>query len=355
MRVNVVKVGSSVLRGPKGIDTNFIDGIASEIASLMSEGERFVLVSSGAILCGVVKLGLKKPPQDIVLRQALAGIGQIELMRIWEETFSEKGVETAQILLTYDDLGQSERALNARNTMVALFRYNAVPIINENDSVAIDEIKVGDNDLLSAYVSALCDATRLIIVSDAEGVRDEKGEVVRTIEEPEEFLKRGVAKGTSDPLRRGGMITKLEASRICSSFGISTYIVGRTKHLIRRIIEGENLGTFIPPKKSVRKKRLWIGLLRTKGQIIVDEGAKKAMEEGKSLLASGIVGVKGDFKRGDIVSILAEAGEKVAKGITNYSSREIELVKGKKSAEILKVLGYSYSDEIVHRDNMFFK
>lgn len=354
----VIKIGSSLLEtSDKKMDTQFLEDIASQVSHLFSCGKRVVIVSSGATLCGLIETNTKKVPNDIISKQVLCSIGQPILMSHWREAFSKYSLRVGQILLTYDDFGEKERKTNARNTILFMLKQGTVPIINENDTVAVDEIKLGDNDFISAYVSALCDSKKLILLSNVKGVYDERGSLLKIIENVRELTKKDFIRKSRWYSRAsvGGMLTKLESAGIASMFGISTYIVnGRDKNVITDIVLKDTVeGTFIPPKKIFSKALIWIGkIMKPKGKILIDDGAEKALLTGKSLLPSGIKDVYGEFSKGDAVVIVNEKNEEICHGIVNYSSVEINIIKGKNSKEIEK-LGIEFR-EAIHRNKIFF-
>ncbi|MGC8796245.1 glutamate 5-kinase [Thermodesulfovibrio sp.] len=361
MRI-VVKVGSNLLTDKAGrINQKRISSLTREISELHNKAIEIVMVSSGAIASGLKKLGLKSKPKEIRKKQATAAVGQPLLMWMYEKYFLKFKKHIAQILLTRDDLSDRVRYVNAKNTIFTLLEMGIIPIINENDTVATDEIKFGDNDQLAALVSGLVEANHLIILSDVAGLYTsdpKKDPNARLIKHVKEFSKEltEIAKPTSTGYGTGGMYSKVIAAKKATSFGIPVHIVGGRKYgNIKAVIEGKQVGTFFEPvKEKVTSRKGWIAYAtRSKGNLYIDEGAVKALlKNGKSLLPSGIKKVEGDFDVGDAVYCIDEKGEKIAKGLVNYSSCEIKLIKGKKSSEIDKILGYKYSDEVIHRDNL---
>jgi glutamate 5-kinase len=358
----VVKVGSNLLTDKAGrINQKRISSLTREISELHNKAIEIVMVSSGAIASGLKKLGLKSKPKEIRKKQATAAVGQPLLMWMYEKYFLKFKKHIAQILLTRDDLSDRVRYVNAKNTILTLLEMGIIPIINENDTVATDEIKFGDNDQLAALVSGLVEANHLIILSDVAGLYTsdpKKDPNARLIKHVKEFSKEltEIAKPTSTGYGTGGMYSKVIAAKKATSFGIPVHIVGGRKYgNIKAVIEGKQVGTFFEPvKEKVTSRKGWIAYAtRSKGNLYIDEGAVKALlKNGKSLLPSGIKKVEGDFDVGDAVYCIDEKGEKIAKGLVNYSSCEIKLIKGKKSSEIDKILGYKYSDEVIHRDNL---
>ncbi len=362
MKRLVIKIGSNILTSDNnGLDLERMQSLTDDISSVRDAGYEVVIVSSGAVAAGMKKLELKEKPKDIILKQAAAAVGQSSLMWAYEKCFGVHGRKVAQILLTRDDFADRKRYINSRNTLLTLLSYDVIPIINENDSVATDEIRFGDNDSLASLVAGLIDAERFIILSDVDGLFDDDPTI-----NPEAKLIKVVTKITPDLERKaggpgsavgtGGMFSKLLAAKRALHHGIAVNIVnGRTKGVLSSLLEGAHHGTeFRPQETRLSSKKGWIAYAcRTKGSITVDEGAAKALiRGGKSLLPSGIVSWSGSFEAGDAVYCLDPGGKRIAKGLTNYSSAEIEKIKGKKTSEIEGILGYQYSDEVIHRDNL---
>lgn len=357
----VVKVGSNIIAGEEGLNKRRLSAIAKQLSELHTEGHRIVLVSSGAIAAGMVKLGLKKRPHAIQLKQAAAAVGQSTLMWLYEKRFSRYNKKVAQVLLTRDAFFDRVRYINARNTLMTLLQMGIIPVVNENDTVAIDEIKFGDNDQLAALVAAALEADRLIILSDVEGLFDSdprKNSSARLIEEVRGFNNtlEQIATPTTGQFGTGGMYSKVIAAKKAVTFGIKVHIInGHRPSLIKRIMEGKRAGTvFLPTGQKVSARKIWIALgTRAKGSLVIDNGAKEAiLQKNKSLLPGGILEVQGRFQRGDAVYCVDTQGQRVAKGLCNYSSEELEKIKGKRTSEIEKVLGYKYSEEVIHRDNL---
>lgn len=358
----VVKVGSSILASvEKGLHHEVFSQLAKEISELKRQGYEIVLVSSGAIAAGMEKLGYKTRPQSITQKQATAAVGQSRLMNIYESYFSRHQQMVAQILLTHDDLSHRRRFLNARNTLLTLLELGIIPIINENDTVVVDEIKVGDNDNLSALVTNLIEADLLIILTNIDGLCDAdprlnpNARCIPLVEDIDVDMGK-IAGETKNEMSVGGMVSKIQAAKKASRFGVPTIIAsGTRKEVIHQILRGKEIGTLILPKATILSSRKhWIAFnLNPKGDIIVDDGAKKAIvQRGKSLLPSGVVKVRGEFDRGDSVSCLGPRGKEFARGLVNYSASELERIKGLKTEQIEKVLGYKYSDEVIHRDDL---
>lgn len=355
----VVKVGSSLLVSLReGLRRRYFHDLAAQIGGLRRRGVEVLLVSSGAIAAGMERLGLKKRPTSISELQATAAVGQGFLMHIYEEAFGPWGLKVGQVLLTHEDVRDRKRYLNARSTLLTLLRLGIVPIINENDSVAVEEIKFGDNDTLAALAAGLTDCQLLVILTDVEGLYlggPQKGKLLTLVEKVDAKLELAV-KGTDKEVSIGGMETKIKAVKLASKAGIFTIVAdGRDTAVIERIWQGEVVGTlFTPERERLKGKKKWIGFnIRPRGVLVVDKGAMKAiLEGGKSLLPSGIEQVQGAFSRGDVVLCRGPEGQDFAKGLVNYSSEEIEAIRGHKSGDIADILGYKYADEVIHRDNL---
>lgn len=357
----VVKVGSAVLVRGAEIDVDTVDSLCGDIAELVESGRQVAVVSSGAIACGVAHLGLKRRPGTLPELQAAAAVGQSLLMQFYDNGLSKRGFHCGQMLLTRDDFADRTRYLNASNTLRALLDMKAIPVINENDTVAVEEIRFGENDILSAYVANIFEADILVILSTVAGLYEDfadKGRSGRVIAEVEGVDEAIQAYATSDKSATGagGMVTKLEAARMVTRAGEAALVAdGREPHVLRRIFAGEKVGTlFYPTHAHMAGRKRWIGFgARARGEITVDDGAARALKEGgKSLLPSGITGVSGEFAAGDVVGIRAKGGPVFARGIASYSSEEVTRIKGLKTSEIAKVLGSKPYDEVVHRDVM---
>jgi glutamate 5-kinase len=358
----VVKVGSSILASvEKGLNHRAFAHLAKEISELKHQGYEVALVSSGAIAAGMGKLGYKTRPQSITQKQATAAVGQSRLMNIYETHFSRHQQMVAQVLLTRDDLSHRQRFLNARNTLLALLELGIVPIINENDTVVVDEIQFGDNDNLSALITNLIEADLLIILTDIDGLCDADPRVhsgarcIPLVEDIDKDMGDSVG-GTAGGTTVGGMVSKVEAAQKASRFGIPTVIAsGKREGVLHQILKGKQVGTLILPKmETLSSRKHWIAFnLKPQGDIVVDAGAKKAIvQKGKSLLASGVVEINGSFDRGDSVSCTGPLGREFARGLVNYSASELKRIKGLRSGQIEKMLGYKYSDEVIHRDDL---
>lgn len=353
----VIKVGSSILVDDSGrLDMAKLGSITAIVSGLKKKGYNVVLVSSGAIACGMEKLGYTNRPQTLVESSCAAAIGQSLLMFDYEQLFRKSELLCAQILFTSDCLDKRDRYLNARTTILHLLeKGNVVPIVNENDAVVTDEIRFGDNDKLSAQVAVLIDAQLLVILSDVDGVYDEKGKVIDQIIEIDSCIEK-LAGDTSRQTSTGGMVTKFEAAKIAANAGILMVIGnGRDVSLVQNIVDGKQTGTwFIPKKDKISGKKKWIAFgCKNCGKIIVDDGAKKALIEKKtSLLAIGIIAVEGKFSFGDLVVIYDQDANEIARGLTNYSSDEVSKIKRVKTADIEQILGYKSYDEVIDRDNL---
>ena len=360
----VIKVGSGVITGDRGLNLEIISRLASDICWLWDKGVEVLLVSSGAIAAGMKKLGFSKRPSSLSEQQAIAAVGQGDLMLSYERVFSAFNKKVAQVLLTKEDINHRQRYLNARNTIFTLLSWKIQPIINENDTVAVDEIKFGDNDNLSAIVTKFTNSQLLINLTNIDGLYDKDprtnpdAKLIRVVKNvTKELLKN--ASEIPGALGRGGMLTKVKAAYQLAIGGIPTIIAnGLKKDIIKRIFCGEEEGTlFIPQEVGLSCKRHWIAFAKSpKGVLIIDRGAEKAiMENGKSLLPAGIKEVKGRFSRGDSVIIMGEDKRRLAIGIVNYHSTDLKKIIGVKSSDIEKILGFKYTDEVVHRDNMVLK
>ena len=358
----VVKVGSSILASvEKGLHYEAFSHLTKEISDLKRQGYEIVLVSSGAIAAGMEKLGYKTRPQAITQKQATAAVGQTRLMNIYENYFSRYQQMVAQVLLTHDDLSHRRRFLNARNTLLTLLELGIIPIINENDTVVVDEIKFGDNDNLSALITNLVGADLLIILTDIEGLCDSDPRVnpnarcIPLVEDIDVNME-GIIGETKSEMSVGGMISKIQAAKKASRFGIPTVVARGTKdRILHQILKGKEIGTLILSKgEALSSRKHWIAFNpKPKGDVIVDDGAKKAIiQKGKSLLPSGVVKIRGIFDRGDLVSCLGPRGKEFARGLVNYSATELEKIKGHRSDQIESTLGYKYSDEVIHRDDL---
>jgi len=359
----VIKVGSSVLTAPdeEGVNRRVLGRIASQVAALRRAGREVVLVSSGAIAAGSKRLGIQGAPKGMPQRQAAAAVGQPILMEAYGRAFRRLGLETAQLLLTHADLDARSRFLNACNTFEALLARGVLPIVNENDTVSVEEIRFGDNDTLSALVAQMMRAGLVVILSDVEGLydadprRDPSARLIRRVEglPPEVAEKAGVS---ANPLAHGGMLTKVRAVKVLNRMGIATLIVrGRTPNILLRALERGEEGTlFVPNGAPLKARKGWIGTaVIPRGWIGLDAGAVKAIAEGgRSLLPKGIAGVGGDFRFGDVVELRDPKGRAVARGLSNYGAEEVARIAGRHTGEIAEILGGKHYDEVIHRNNL---
>lgn len=358
----VIKIGSSLLtaRG-QGLDHEAIGAWCGQIAKLRTEGRQVVLVSSGAVAEGMARLGLKKRPGVLHELQAAAAVGQMGLVRAWELGFETHGIRAAQILLTHEDVADRSRYLNARATLKSLLDFGAVPVVNENDTVSTDEIRLGDNDTLGALTCNLLEADVLVILTDQEGLFDADPRLkpdARLVPEvslsaPELNVMAGESKGE---LGRGGMRTKLSAARIAARSGASTVIAfGKEPQVLERLSAGERLGTLLlPDAAAMSARKRWIaGQLQARGRLHLDAGAVGVLRsQGKSLLPVGVKRVEGAFDSGDLVVCLDPEGREIARGLSNYSAADAAKIVGARREELLARLGYPGEPELIHRDNL---
>jgi len=358
----IVKVGSSLVTNEgRGLDHAAIARWAYQISALRTLGKEVVLVSSGAIAEGMLRLGFTARPTDIHELQACAAVGQMGLAHIYETSFRAHGVKTAQVLLTHADLADRERYLNARSTLTTLLRLGVVPIINENDTVVTDEIKFGDNDTLGALVANLIEADALVILTDQKGLysadprKDPQARLIAEAEAGDASLE-AMAGGAGSSIGRGGMLTKVLAAKRAARSGAHTVIAwGREDHVLLRLAHGEAIGTQLTASTArLAARRQWmIDHLHTAGELVLDAGAvQKLAKEGKSLLPIGVVAVRGEFGRGALVTCVSEDGVEVARGLANYTAGETRRIMRHSSSEIEAILGYVEAPELVHRDNL---
>ena len=361
MRI-VVKIGSTLITNHgEGVDRALVVDWVAQIADVRQAGHEVLLVSSGAIAEGMKRLGWRTRPVEINRLQAAAAVGQMGLVQVYESAFREHRIDTAQILLTHDDLADRVRYLNARTTLATLLELDTVPIINENDTVVTDEIKFGDNDTLAALVANLIEADLLIILTDQQGLysadprQDPQARLVERARAGDPGLET-MAGGAGSPFGKGGMLTKVLAAKRAALSGASTVIAfGRTAGIVPRIVAGESIGTrLVADANKLQAKKTWLaGHLKTAGAVRIDDGAVRALVDGgKSLLPIGICVVEGDFARGDIVSVLDAQGGQIARGLVNYSSAETRKLQRRSTDEIATLLGYVAEPEIIHRDNL---
>jgi glutamate 5-kinase len=359
----VVKVGTRVLTHQDGqLNQQRIQQLVDQVHHVLSTGRKVVLVSSGAVGAGMGRLGLTSRPTNLAHLQAVAAIGQSSLVEAYERSLHKHGHHAAQVLLTAADLEHRIRYLNARNTLLTLLELGAVPIINENDTVAVEELQMtfGDNDRLAAIVTNLIRAPLLVLLSDVDGLfdgdpRKPGSQVITTVEELNSSIT-GLVRDRLGGLSKGGMASKLEAARLATTGGENVIIAsGATPDILPRIIAGEVVGTLFPAQgRSVASRKRWIGLtVKPRGRLHLDAGAQAAVEhKGRSLLAAGVVGAEGNFIKGDVVAICGPDGVEFARGLSNYSADEVSRIHGQKTQKIAGILGYCPYDEIVHRDNM---
>jgi glutamate 5-kinase len=344
-----------------GLRPDRIERLADEISAVKNSGREVLLVSSGAIVSGIQKLGLKTYPKSLPVKQAAAAVGQSRLMWAYEKAFEQVGQKVAQVLLTHQDLADRRRFLNARHTLATLIQFSVIPIINENDTVAVDEIRFGDNDSLAAQAAHLIDADLLVILSDVDGLFTEDPR-----QNPSATLIPLVAEITKDVEQRagasssfegtGGMATKLQAAKKVAAYGVAALIMnGERPGLLPAIVEGAPGGTFfLPQDRRLPSRKHWIAFtLRAKGHVAVDDGAADALlRRGKSLLASGIIAVSGEFEPGDAIVCTDRQGKELAKGLVNFSAETLARIKGLKTADIQKTFGRQEYEEVIHRDNL---
>ncbi|MBE3092096.1 MAG: glutamate 5-kinase [Candidatus Hydromicrobium sp.] len=357
----VIKIGSSSLTSKAGgLDKVSMKRFVNEVSSLIKRGMEVIIVTSGAIAAGLENLNIKKKPEDITLFQAAASIGQVELMRLYSNLFLTSGLKIGQILLTHEDTTRRKQYLNIKNTIKKLISLNIVPVINENDSVAVDEIKFGDNDELAALVAILAESDILIILTDIDGMYDKNpriysdAKLISYIDKINEDIEKA-AGGIGSTYGIGGMESKIKAAKICSFSGIKTIIANsKRKNILNKIIAGEDVGTFFAPQtvKKVKSIKKWIAFgMKTKGGIVIDRGAEEAvLNKGKSILAVGVVKVDGKFNKGDTLKVFSLDSKLIAKGISNFSSEDIEKIKGKNRDKILSEFDTSMCSEVIHRD-----
>ena len=358
----VVKIGSRILSSERGLHARRIGRLVRELAGLNDQGKKLVIVSSGAIASGMSRLGLTKRPTDLPQEQALAAVGQIRLMALYENSFAGYQKQVAQVLLTHEDLANRKRYLNAKHTLKTLLDWNIIPIVNENDTVAVDEMKFGDNDQLSALVATLMEMDLLVILSDVDGLFDrdprsnEDARLVPVVTDLAAAKKAAQDTRPSD-LGRGGMFSKLCAAEQASHAGIPTIIAnGRERDVLGGLFDGtRESGTLVLPEENrLTSRKHWILYnLTPSGEVIVDNGACAAVTvKGKSLLPSGVREIRGSFGAGDCVRCVDDTGREFARGLVNYSAQELRKIKGSHSGKIEAILGYKAYDEIIHRDDL---
>ena len=358
----VVKVGTRLLTHDTGqLNLAFMDRFVRELADLKNQGRQIILVSSGAIGAGMGRLGMKRRPETIPEKQAAAAVGQGVLIQLYEKFFLEYGQIVAQVLLTRADFAGRGRYLNASNTLLTLLRWGVVPVINENDTVSVQEIRFGDNDRLSALVAGLCDADLLVILTTVEGLYESdphlpgRPRLISEVKAITPDIKRCAA-GTGDDLATGGMVTKLQAAEIAANSGVGMYIAGGKTHgVLNKILSGENPGTYFHPRKSfLNRRKRWIAYGRVvQGSVTVDDGAKSALcSDGKSLLPVGVLSVEGAFEKGALISVRDRRCREIGRGLCNFSSGELSLIKKHPSRHIVRLIGREAGAEVIHRDNL---
>jgi len=358
----VVKIGSALITANgKGLDREAIGGWAEQMAQLRLSGIDVVLVSSGSIAEGIKRLGLKQRPESIHALQASAAVGQMGLVQAYESCFQKRGIHSAQILLTHEDLANRKRYLNARSTLRTLLDFGVVPVVNENDSVANDEIRFGDNDTLGALVANLVEADLLIILTDQKGLYDSNpatNPAARFIDkaDADDDMLLKFAEPTGGVLGRGGMQTKVIAARKAARSGTDTVIAyGREENIIKRLVNGESIGTFLKAQSGhMAARKQWLaGHMRCAGELLLDDGAVRVLQQsGASLLPIGVKAIRGDFKRGEVVACIDRDGKEIARGLVNYQADEARRIIGHASRDINEILGYEDDAELVHRDNL---
>ncbi|MGD0462286.1 MAG: glutamate 5-kinase [Tepidisphaeraceae bacterium] len=358
VRTLVVKLGTQLLSDSQGrIDAPFVARIAEQVARLRQDGVRVTIVSSGAIGCGLRELALGQRPTDLAKLQAIAAVGQRRLMEVWANAFEPHHLPVAQLLVTREDIDDRARFLNLGNTISAVHEMNAVPIVNENDTVSTAElvkITFGDNDILAALLAHALRAELLVLLSVVDGLLGKDDQPVRLVTRAEDG--RNLVRDEKSELGKGGMDSKLQAAHMVNEAGDAMIIAdGRMDQILPRLLAGEELGTLFAAAANKRRssRSRWIGAARPAGTIVVDEGARRALVEGnKSLLPAGIVKVEGDFGRGDVVAIHGPDGKLIARGLSNYSAADMGRIRGKKSQQVRALLAEAAYDEAVHRDNL---
>lgn len=355
----VVKLGTQLLTRPdgEGLDHGYIADMAAQIAALIAQGREVTLVSSGAIGAGCAALGMSERPTDLAEQQAVAAIGQRSLMTTLHEAFAPHQLEVGQLLLTQSDLDHRGRFLNIRNCIAELRKKNAIAIINENDSVSIDELRVGDNDMLAAKTCHALEANTLVLLTVVDGLLDENNQVIDHVEDIASTMN--LARASKSRWGTGGIMTKLQAARLVMDSGESAVIAnGRTPNVLSSIFAGEQVGTlFVPGDRKLDSRQRWFGLtVRPNGKLTINQGAVEALQHaGRSLLAVGITSMTGRFQSGDVLQVIDEAGHEIARGLCNYDASELRLIMGKRSEEFETILGQRAHDTVIHRDNLLLK
>lgn len=358
----VVKIGSALLTAEgRGLDRESLGRWVDQLADVVADGHEVVVVSSGAVAEGMSRMGWRRRPKTLHQLQAAAAIGQMGLIQAWESCFSRRGLHTAQVLLTHDDLTDRRRYLNARSTLRTLIDLRTVPIVNENDTVANEELRFGDNDTLAALVANLLEADLLVLLTDQQGLfdadpRHQPGARLISEARVDDSILDDVAGGSVSGLGLGGMVTKLRAARLAARSGTPTVIAsGAARDILRRIGAGEDVGTLLSPAQvpEAARKRWLAGHLKVRGRLELDAGAVKVLREsGRSLLAVGVRAVSGNFSRGEVVSCVDGNGREIARGLVNYGAEETRRIMGRPSGQIAEILGYVDEEELIHRDNL---
>jgi glutamate 5-kinase len=358
----IVKIGSALLtNNGRGLDTEAIGAWVEQIATLRQKGIEVLLVSSGAVAEGMCRLGWANRPAALYELQAAAAVGQMGLVQAYESRFQRFGLHTAQVLLTHDDLSNRQRYLNARSTLRALLKMGVIPVVNENDTVAYEEIRLGDNDTLAAMVANLVEANLLVILTDQQGMfdndprQDANAKLLSEVCAGDPQLEK-MASGSGGALGRGGMLTKVRAAARAAKSGTATIVAsGRLSRVLQHIAEGDNVGTlFTPGQGVVAARKQWLASqLQVRGTLLLDAGAVRVLREsGRSLLAVGVTDVQGEFGRGELVRCLDPDGQEVARGLVNYNAVEARRIQGQASDKIEALLGYVDEPELIHRDNL---
>ena len=359
-KIIIIKIGSSLLVDKnRKVRKKWLSSFAKDVHELRSKNKKIIIVSSGAIALGCIKMNYNKKNLKLDKSQAIASIGQIELMNLFSNTFSKYKLNISQILLTLEDTEERRRSLNAKRTFENLFDLGFIPIVNENDTIATTEIKYGDNDRLASRVAQITNADTLVLLSDVDGLYTKNpkifkdAKIIKKVENSNEDLKNINLKGNNE-FGSGGMSTKIEAAKICQLSGCNMIIAnGLYLNPIDKIIKKNNCTLFVSKVSKLDARKKWIiSSISPKGEIIIDDGAKKALKNGKSLLAAGIKKVSGKFNKGDHIKILDKANKECARGLCSFSSSEIEKILGHHSKEIEKILGYTTKSEVVHKDDM---
>lgn len=345
----VVKIGSNLIQTEEGdIDLSFLSRLAGEVKKLREENHQLLIVSSGAVLCGVKRLNMKERPRELGIKQAVAGVGQAYLMHLYDMVFSNYGLTVGQALLTADIFKDREKFQNAKNALSSMLSLGIVPVVNENDTVAISELLFGDNDFLAVHTAYMMKADLMVIFSTAGGLLDEGGRVVPLVDDVDSVLH--LVKGVNSQFGTGGMLSKITASRIAIRLGVPVVITGKKDSLLR-IVDGKTSGTYFRPSARPLKegKKTLAMLEEPKGAIYIDEGAYRAIRQGKSLLPAGVRGVEGTFQRGDVVVLYDERGFLVGKGRVNLSSEEVQRVAGLQGRDLKVIYGF---EEVIHADRL---